>query len=35
MKWDATEPERGTFEFAAADQIVALAQRNGQLVRGQ
>ncbi|KAG6902860.1 hypothetical protein C0995_010745 [Termitomyces sp. Mi166 len=31
---DATEPSRGTFTFTNGDTIVALAQKNGQLVRG-
>jgi endo-1,4-beta-xylanase len=34
MKWDATEPNRGQFNFTRADQIVALAQENDQSVRG-
>jgi mannan endo-1,4-beta-mannosidase len=34
MKWDATEPTRGTFQFAAADRIVAAARENDQQVRG-
>ncbi|KAJ7124377.1 endo-1,4-beta-xylanase A precursor [Mycena epipterygia] len=34
MKWDATEPSRGTFTFAAGDVIAALAKKNGQLLRG-
>jgi endo-1,4-beta-xylanase len=34
MKWDATEPNRGQFNFTRADEIVALAQQNGQSVRG-
>ncbi|EMD33932.1 glycoside hydrolase family 10 protein [Gelatoporia subvermispora B] len=34
MKWDATEPEPGTFTFSGGDQIADLAQANGQLLRG-
>jgi len=34
MKWDATEPEQGTFSFTGGDQIVALAEKNGQIMRG-
>ncbi|KAJ7499977.1 endo-1,4-beta-xylanase A precursor [Mycena latifolia] len=34
MKWDATEPSRGTFTFANGDVIAALAKKNGQLLRG-
>jgi endo-1,4-beta-xylanase len=34
MKWDATEPNPGQFSFGRADEIVALAQQNGQSVRG-
>ncbi|KII85154.1 glycoside hydrolase family 10 protein [Plicaturopsis crispa FD-325 SS-3] len=34
MKWDATEPERGTFTFAGGDAIASLAEGNGQLLRG-
>jgi endo-1,4-beta-xylanase len=34
MKWDALEPNQNQFNFSRADQITALAQRNGQTVRG-
>ncbi|THH15343.1 hypothetical protein EW146_g5123 [Bondarzewia mesenterica] len=34
MKWDATEPSRGTFTFTQGDQIATLAKNNGQLLRG-
>ncbi|WNV87381.1 endo-1,4-beta-xylanase [Umezawaea sp. Da 62-37] len=34
MKWDATEPNRGTFAFARGDQVVAGAVAAGQKVRG-
>lgn len=34
MKWDATEPSPGAFQFAAADEVVASAAAHGQLVRG-
>jgi endo-1,4-beta-xylanase len=34
MKWDATEPNPGTFVFTNADQQVAFAQANGMRVRG-
>ncbi|KAH9828201.1 putative endo-1,4-beta-xylanase [Teratosphaeria destructans] len=33
MKWDATEPERNTFSFAAGDVIADLAKANGQKLR--
>ncbi|WUW17857.1 endo-1,4-beta-xylanase [Streptomyces sp. NBC_01465] len=34
MKWDATEPSRGNFNFAPADQIVNHATAHGQRMRG-
>ncbi|MGV9283867.1 endo-1,4-beta-xylanase [Streptomyces sp. NPDC003730] len=34
MKWDATEPSRGTFTFTSADRIVDHAQSQGMDVRG-
>jgi len=34
MKWDATEPKLGTYDWTAADQLVAYAQQHDQLVRG-
>ena len=34
MKWDATEPEQGTFDFGPADEIVARARAAGQKIRG-
>ena len=34
MKWDATEPEPGVFDFSRADAIVAFARDNGLQVRG-
>jgi endo-1,4-beta-xylanase len=34
MKWDATEPSRGSFNFGPADQIVNPATARGQRVRG-
>uniref|UniRef100_A0AAU2VFX8 Beta-xylanase n=1 Tax=Streptomyces sp. NBC_00003 TaxID=2903608 RepID=A0AAU2VFX8_9ACTN len=34
MKWDATEPSRGKFNFGPADQIVNHAQAHGQRMRG-
>jgi endo-1,4-beta-xylanase len=34
MKWFAIEPERGSFEFEAADDIVERAREAGQKVRG-
>ncbi|MFC8225954.1 endo-1,4-beta-xylanase [Streptomyces sp. NPDC057287] len=34
MKWEAVEPERGTYDWAAADGLVDFAEKNRQLVRG-
>ena len=34
MKWEATEPEQGRFEFGAADEIVDRARQAGQKIRG-
>ncbi|MFI2201796.1 non-reducing end alpha-L-arabinofuranosidase family hydrolase, partial [Streptomyces sp. NPDC020192] len=34
MKWDTTEPSRGTFNFGPADQIVGHASSHGQRMRG-
>src|SRR5689334_8623298 len=34
MKWDTTEPSRGSFNFGAADQIVNHALSHGQRMRG-
>jgi endo-1,4-beta-xylanase len=34
MKWETTEPARGTFDFTAADAIVAFARAHGMRVRG-
>ncbi|GAA4975741.1 endo-1,4-beta-xylanase [Actinoplanes utahensis] len=34
MKWDATEPSRGVFNYTGGDRILAQAQANGQKVRG-
>jgi endo-1,4-beta-xylanase len=34
MKWDATEPSRGTFTFDRADRIVEHARAHDQLLRG-
>ncbi|MFI8932719.1 endo-1,4-beta-xylanase [Streptomyces sp. NPDC053474] len=34
MKWDATEPRRGVFDFTAGDEIVNYAKAKGLKVRG-
>jgi endo-1,4-beta-xylanase len=34
MKFDAVQPARGVYDFAAADRILAFAEENGMLVRG-
>src|SRR3954454_3462907 len=34
MKWDATEPSQGSFNYSGGDRIVSTAQANGQRVRG-
>ena len=34
MKWEVVEPTEGTFDWSQADQLVAFAQANHQLVRG-
>ncbi|KAL5513469.1 hypothetical protein ACEPAH_3868 [Sanghuangporus vaninii] len=34
MKWDATEPAQGQFDFTGGQQIVDLAQGAGQIIRG-
>ncbi|KAJ8521912.1 hypothetical protein ONZ45_g1484 [Pleurotus djamor] len=34
MKWDATEPSRGTFTFTNGDVVANLAIANGQILRG-
>jgi endo-1,4-beta-xylanase len=34
MKWQVVEPTRGTYDWAAADRVVAFADQHDQLVRG-
>jgi len=34
LKWDATEPSQGNFTFGQADQVVAFARANNQIVHG-
>jgi endo-1,4-beta-xylanase len=34
MKWQTVEPTQGTYDWTAADQLVAFAEAHGQLVRG-
>ena len=34
MKWEVVEPERGQYDFTAADQLVRFARAHGQKVRG-
>jgi endo-1,4-beta-xylanase len=34
MKWQTTEPSRGSFNFGPGDQIVSFAQSHGERVRG-
>ncbi len=34
MKWEVVEPVRGELDFSAADELMAVAKRNGQQVRG-
>jgi endo-1,4-beta-xylanase len=34
MKWQVVEPEQGVFDWSGADNLVAFAEKNGQLVRG-
>ncbi len=34
LKWDATEPTQGNFTFSQADQVVAFARANNQIVHG-
>jgi len=34
MKWQIVEPEQGVFDWSQADQLVAFAEANNQLIRG-
>jgi endo-1,4-beta-xylanase len=34
MKWEVTEPVRGTYDWSAAERFMAFAERNDQKVRG-
>lgn len=34
MKWESLEAERGTYTWGPADELVAFARKNGQLVHG-
>ncbi|MEV5432657.1 endo-1,4-beta-xylanase [Streptomyces sp. NPDC052701] len=34
MKWEALEPRRGEYDYAAADRLTRYAERHGQKVRG-
>ncbi len=34
MKWAVVEPERGVFDWRAADRLTAFAEANGQKIRG-
>jgi endo-1,4-beta-xylanase len=34
MKWQVVEPTRGSYDWSAADRLVAFARQHGQLVRG-
>lgn len=34
MKWESVEPERGVFDWSAADKVAAFAKANGQKLRG-